>query len=97
MATVKDVYDALDGLAAFETQMGFDNAGFLVGRVEKEVRTILVALDITKGVVEEAVRLGAELIVSHHPVIFHPVKSITDEDVTGQILLELTEIGRAHV
>ena len=91
MATVKDVYDALDGLAAFETQMGFDNAGFLVGRVEKEVRTILVALDITKGVVEEAVRLGAELIVSHHPVIFHPVKSITDEDVTGQILLELTE------
>lgn len=91
MAAVKDVFQALDRLAPFATQLEFDNAGFLVGRSEGEVRKILVALDITRAVVEEAARWGAELIVSHHPVIFHPVKSITDRDVTGAILLALLE------
>lgn len=89
MAAVKEIYQALDRLAPFETQLDFDNAGFLVGRSEREVRTILVALDITQEVVEEADRWGTDLIVSHHPVIFHSVRSITDEDVNGRILLNM--------
>lgn len=91
MAAVADIYRMINERAPFDTQEGFDNAGFLVGRGEQKVKKILVALDITREVVEEAAGLGAQLIVSHHPVIFNPVKSVTDKTPTGQILLELIE------
>lgn len=97
MAAVTDIYAALDEWAPFAIQMDFDNAGFLVGRGDREVQRILVALDITEEVAEEAGRMGAQLIVSHHPVIFHPVKSVTDGDVTGRILLRLAEGGVAAI
>lgn len=90
MANGKEIYQFIDSIAPFDTQEDFDNAGFLVGRVQ-DVKTILVSLDITEEVVEEASLLGAQLIVSHHPVIFNPVKSITDETPIGRILLGLAE------
>lgn len=91
MATVKEVYQTLDRFAPFATQMDFDNAGFLVGRGAAPVERILVALDITGEVAAEAAELGCQLIVSHHPVLFHPAKSVTDETATGRTLLTLTE------
>lgn len=91
MATVRAVYEYLNGLAPFHLQMSFDNAGFLVGYHEQLVTRILVSLDITEEVAFEAAELGAELIVSHHPVIFHPAKSITDATPTGRKLLALIE------
>ena len=91
MATVKALYDYLDGLAPFRLQASFDNGGFLVGRGERIVTKILIALDITQEVVSEAAELGAELIVSHHPVIFHPAREITDDSPTGRKLLALIE------
>lgn len=97
MATVKDVYRFIDEIAPFETQMDFDNSGFLVGRGAAQVERILVALDITEKVVEEAAQLGCQIIVSHHPVIFHPARSVTDESVNGRILLALIEKGIAAV
>ncbi len=97
MATVREIYQQLDQWAPFETQMDFDNAGFLVGRGDREVRKILVALDITEAVVDEAAEWGADLIVSHHPVIFHPVKRLTDETTTGRTLLALAEKGVAAI
>lgn len=93
MATVKEVYQALDRFAPFGTQMGFDNAGFLVGRGETTVRRALVSLDITLPVIREAKALDAQLVVSHHPVIFDPVKAIVDGDPVGDKLLELIENG----
>ena len=97
MITVGEVYDFLQEKAPFELQEGFDNAGFLVGREGTQVSKILVALDITKQVVEEAAEQGAQLIVAHHPVIFGGVQSITDRTVTGQILLSLAEQGIAAI
>lgn len=91
MATVGEIYAALDNWAPFSVQMDFDNAGFLVGRGDREVTKILVALDMTGEVVEEAARWGAQLIVSHHPVIFHPVKAVTDKTAAGRVLLALAE------
>lgn len=91
MATVKEIYDFLDQIAPFSIQMNFDNAGFLVGRGQTPVERLLVTLDITESVVEEAALSDCQLIISHHPVIFHPAKSITDETVTGRVLLALTE------
>lgn len=97
MAEVRDIYRFLDRIAPFHTQEGFDNAGFLVGRGDREVKKVLVALDITEEVAEEARTLGAELIVAHHPVIFQPVKSVTNETVTGRVLLALTESKTAAI
>lgn len=91
MVTVKNVYELLNEKAPFALQMDFDNAGFLVGHREQPVNRILVALDITEQVAEEAKDRGADLIVSHHPVLFHPAKRITDEEPTGRILLSLAE------
>lgn len=93
MATVREIYDYLDNLAPFSMQLGFDNAGFLVGHHETTVTKILVTLDITEEVVAEAREVGAELIVAHHPIIFSPIKSVTDNDPTGRILLGLVEGG----
>ncbi len=79
MTKVKDIFYELCRYAPLELQMGFDNSGFLLGREEAEVSKVLLALDITSSVVDEAAELGAELIISHHPLIFSPLKSITDE------------------
>ena len=97
MATVKDIYQLLDTKAPFSSQLGFDNAGFLVGRGERTVNKILVALDITQEVIEEANEVGAQLIVSHHPVIWDAPKSITDDTVLGRKLLALVESGIAAI
>lgn len=97
MADVMEVYRALDNWAPFDTQMDFDNAGFLVGRGDRPVSRVLVALDITEQVVEEAGGWGAQLVVSHHPVIFHPVKTITDASPLGRTLLRLAELGIAAI
>lgn len=97
MATVRDFYNAIDAWAPFVTQEGFDNAGFLVGRGSAEVKKVLVALDITKFVIEEAAAMGAQLIVAHHPVIFGSITSVTDGDVTGEKVLLLAERGIAAI
>ena len=91
MTTVGEVFTFLQEKAPFELQEGFDNAGFLVGREGAAVSKILVTLDITEAVVQEAVEQGAQLIVSHHPVIFGGAKSVTDQTVAGRILLTLVE------
>lgn len=91
MATVMDIYRYLDRKAPFQLQMSFDNAGFLVGRGEAEVTKLMISLDITEEVVTEAKETGCQLIVSHHPIIFHPARSISDGDPTGRCLLGLTE------
>ncbi len=76
MTTVGDIYRFIDGFAPFRTAMDFDNSGLLAGERETGVQTVLLSLDITPDVVKEAARLPAQLIVSHHPVIFHPLRSL---------------------
>ncbi len=89
MATVKEIYHYLDEKAPFYSQFSFDNAGFLVGRGNKQVQRILVALDITESVANEAAEHQVDLIVSHHPVIWDGAKSVTDETILGRKLLAL--------
>ncbi|MGN0968057.1 MAG: Nif3-like dinuclear metal center hexameric protein, partial [Oscillospiraceae bacterium] len=97
MATVKDVYRFLDQKAPFDSQLGFDNAGFLVGESNKQVTRILVALDITEEVAREAAEVHADLIVSHHPVIWDGAKSVTDETILGRKLQALITNGIAAI
>lgn len=91
MTTVQDIISFLEAAAPLELQTDFDNAGFLIGHADSEVRTVLLSLDVTDEVTEEAMQLGADLIVSHHPVIFHPVRSITDTRADTVKLLRLIE------
>ena len=79
MVTAKDIFENLCVLAPLELQLGFDNSGFLFGRDTASVTKALLALDVTSAVVDEAIEQGAELVISHHPLIFSPLKSVTDE------------------
>lgn len=97
MTTVYEVYQLIQKKAPFELQLGFDNSGFLVGRAERMVSRILVALDITEPVIEEAINCGAQLIVAHHPVIWGGAKSVTDQTTTGRKLLLMAEHGIAAI
>lgn len=89
MPTVGEIEAFLETVAPLELKESFDNVGFLVGESGAAVRRVLVSLDVTRAVVEEAEKLGAELIVSHHPVIFHPLKSVTDRDEAGRLVIRL--------
>ena len=80
MANVEEVLQYMKELAPVELAEGWDNVGKLVD-CGKDVTGILVTLDITDEVVDEAAELGCELIVSHHPVIFDPLRSISGKDV----------------
>ena len=91
MITAGNVYDHLCGLAPLELQMDFDNSGFLLGHKDAEVKKVLVALDITSEVIGEAIEAKAELIVSHHPIIFDPLKKLTDESLQAYQLEGLKE------
>lgn len=91
MTTVQEIYHYLDRKAPFSLQMDWDNSGLLVGDPAAEVSRVLVVLDITDRVVAEAGDWGAQLIVSHHPLIFQPVKRVTcaPEDLTGRKIWKL--------
>lgn len=97
MNTVEQIYEAIQKKAPFQYQLGFDNAGFLVGRRNAPVDRVLIALDITRDVVDEAVEKGAQLIVSHHPVIWDGVKRLTDATPVGDLLLTMAEHGIAAI
>ncbi len=77
---IKEVVSALERFAPLPLQEGFDNAGLQVGLTETEVSGALLCLDVTESVVDEAIALGCNLIVSHHPLIFHALKRISDEN-----------------
>lgn len=84
--TIQDIYNAIDSVAKFSTQEKWDNSGILVGNSNSKVSRVLVALDITKDVIQEAKNLNCEVIVSHHPIIFEPLKSITPNDIVYKLI-----------
>lgn len=81
MKTINDILNFFEEFAPCATQMSFDNAGLIVGDKCTAVSRVLVALDITEDVVNEAESLGCELIISHHPVIFAPIKRLSPSSV----------------
>lgn len=97
MATVADILDFVHHLAPPYMKEDWDNVGFLCGRREKTVTKILVALDPFEAVCREAADWGAELIVTHHPLIFHPQKSVTGDTKLGDSILFLAEHGIAAI
>ena len=81
MSKIIDFYNFIDSIAPFGTQESWDNSGFLVGDGNKEVKKVLFALDVTEPVLNEAKEKGAELIISHHPVIFGALKEFHPKNI----------------
>ena len=78
---VLDIYNFIDSIAPFDSQMDFDNSGMLVGNFDSNVNKVLISLDVTKEVIYECKKINSNLIISHHPVIFHPIKKLYHEDI----------------
>ncbi len=78
---VREVIDALEEFAPLPLQESYDNAGLQVGLTEAEVSGVLLCLDVTEEVVNEAMELGCNMIVSHHPLLFRGLKTISDTDI----------------
>ena len=78
--TVGDIYGYINEIAPFSLQQGYDNSGICAGSRKSPVSRVLTALDITGAVVEEAAEKGCELVLSHHPVIFRPLRTLSPEN-----------------
>ncbi len=85
MRTVRDFYDFLDEIAPFSSQQCWDNSGLLVGSFEKEVERVAVVLDLNKETLDQAISLEADLIITHHPVIFKAQKTFLSDSLSYRL------------
>jgi len=90
---MSQIMEVIEGLAPVDMAEDWDNVGLLVGRRDTAVSKALIALDALDAVVDEAVTIGAEAIITHHPVFLRPIDRITDETPLGRRLLRLIEGG----
>lgn len=97
MATVGEILHFVERLAPRDMKMDWDNVGLLCGSRGQKVTKVLVALDPFEGVCREAADWGAELLVTHHPLIFRPTSSITDETSVGRAVMLLCANGISAV
>ncbi len=93
MVKLSEIIEFMEKRFPLAYAMDFDNVGLLAGRAEGEAAKALLCLNCDKFVVDEAVREGARLIISHHPVIFGGIKSVTDKDADGEMLIKAIENG----
>lgn len=96
MKTVKEVYQAIDSAAPFAAAMEWDNPGMLVGDWDARITGALVALDVTDDLIAEAVRDGVNLLVTHHPVIFHALKNVRSDSLVYKLVKEGISVICAH-
>ncbi len=82
------VLNALEKFAPLPLQEDFDNAGLQIGLTETEISGALLCLDVTEEIIDEAIALGCNLVVSHHPLIFRKLSHITDEDTVQRTVMK---------
>ena len=85
---IKEIVSALERFAPLPLQDGFDNAGLQIGLTDAETTGALLCLDVTEAVLDEAITLGYNLVISHHPLIFKSYKSITGKDYVERCILK---------
>ena len=84
---VKEIADYIESLIPLSQQEEYDNSGLIVGDPENQVSGVLVCLDVTDKVLEEAVQKGCNLVIAHHPLIFHGLKKLTPSDPLQQAVI----------
>ena len=85
---IKEAICALENFAPLPLQESYDNAGLQIGLTERELSGALLCLDVTEDVLMKAIHEGYNLVVAHHPLLFHGLKRIGDEDYIQHIVLE---------
>ncbi len=94
--TIKDIYKLIDKIAPFSHQEKWDNSGMLIGDETTVVNKALLALDVTPNVISEAKSIGANLIITHHPVIFDGIKSVKGNSIPFQLINSGIGVISAH-
>lgn len=88
MTKLKEITNYLENLAPLSLQESYDNAGLIIGDVKSEISSVLVTLDITEEIIDEAIEKKAQLIVAHHPIIFSGLKKITGENYVERSIIK---------
>lgn len=91
-----EVIKVLEGLSPQEYACEWDNVGLLCGSADKEVTSIYIALDATDEVIKEAAAVGADMLLTHHPLIFNGLKRVTADDFTGRRIMSLIQSDMAY-
>ena len=87
----KEIIQVIEAAYPREAALDFDNVGLLAGRTEKEVERVYIALDATDAVIDRAIEAGADMLITHHPLIFSPLKKVTDEDFVSRRVVKLIQ------
>ncbi len=94
--TVNDIYLFLNDFCPFDTASDFDNAGLLIGDKNATVTKAVIALDCTKSAIDKACEIGAELIITHHPVIFGGIKKVMSDSIVYRLVKSGISVISAH-
>lgn len=92
---IKDITDALEAVAPLSYQEEYDNCGLITGQKETEITQVLLTLDCTEDVIEEAIRLNCQLVVAHHPILFSGLKKLNGNTYVERTLLKAIRNGIA--
>ena len=90
---VKDIIDVIEEFAPLSIQEKWDNSGLCIGSPKDEVSSVLIGLDCTEALVDEAIECGADMIVTHHPLIFSGLKKISSDDQVGAAVIKAIKAG----
>lgn len=89
MCTVKEIGEIMDEIAPQDWAEEWDNVGLLLGNNQSQVKKLMVVLDVSPQVVEEAIKRKVDMIIAHHPLIFSPIKRVIQDDIEGQLISTL--------
>ena len=95
--TVKDIVSVIEEFAPLSLQADYDNSGLVVGRLNDEVHGVLLAVDVTEEVLDEAEREGCDLIITHHPIIFSPLKRFNSASYVERCVERAIRLEQAHL
>lgn len=96
MTTVCDIYNFIDSFAPFASQIEWDNSGLLIGNKKDEVKKVLVCLDATDAALDKAIDFGAELIITHHPIIWDPLRFVPSDTVVAKAIRNKLNVISCH-
>ena len=85
----REIMQVIEASYPRKAALDFDNVGLLAGRSDKEVERVYLALDATDAVIDRAIRAGADMLITHHPLIFSAIKKVTDEDFITRRVIKL--------
>lgn len=93
----KEIIEIIEQEFPMKYAESWDNTGFQIGNREKEVSHIFVAMDVTDEYIDEAIRVGADMLITHHPMLFSPIASITADTINGRRILKMIENGICYM